>query len=64
MEKTPLEKTLSVKCYLHPDNSSDVLNVAVGAANHRACIKCLISGDVPNLAALDLKSLFQMADDE
>jgi len=58
MEKTPLEKALSVKCYLHPSSSSDVLHVAASTTNHRACIKCLISGDVPSLAALDLRSLF------
>ena len=57
MEKTPLEKVLSVKCHMHPNNPSDILHVAAGAVNHRACIKCVLSGDVPNLAALDIRSL-------
>jgi len=58
MEKTPLEKALSVKCHLHPSNPSDVLHLVAGAESHRACIKCVLSGDVPTLAALDLRSFF------
>jgi len=58
MEITPLEKVLSVKCPLHPSNSSDLLHVAADADSHRACINCILGGDVPILAGLDLKSLF------
>ena len=64
MEKDPLENVLSVKCHLHPSNPSDVLHLAPDAANHRACIRCVLKGDVTTLAALDIMSLFQMAGDE
>jgi hypothetical protein len=58
MEITPLEKVLSVRCPLHPSNSSDVLLIADKNGSHRACINCILCGDVPALAALDLRSLF------
>ena len=64
MEIDPLEKVLSVKCPLHPSNSSDFLHVAKDAINHRACINCILDGDVHSFAALDLKSLFYAADNE
>jgi len=58
MKLTPLEKVLLLKCSLHPSNQSDILNIAAGAATHKACIKCILSGVVPSLAALDIRSLF------
>jgi len=58
MEIAPLEKILSVKCPLHPSNPSDILHVAAGVASHRACINCILDGDVHFLDALDLRSLF------
>ena len=58
MEKSPIENVLSVKCPLHPSNPSDVLRISADTASHRACIKCLINGDVPNLEAIDIRSLF------
>jgi len=62
MEIDPLEKALSVMCPLHPSNSSDLLHVAPGVANHRACINCILGGDIQPFVALDLKSLFKAAD--
>ena len=54
MEIDPLEKALSVMCPLHPSNSSDLLHVAPGVANHRACINCILGGDIQPFVALDL----------
>jgi len=58
MEKDLLGNVFSIKCHLHPSNPSDVLHIAAGAASHRVCIRCVLRGDVPNLAALDIRSLF------
>jgi len=58
MEINQLEKVLSVRCPLHPRNPSDVLHVAASVDSHRACINCIIDGDVSTLAAFDLKCLF------
>jgi len=58
MEIDPLEKVLSVRCPLHPSNSSDILLVAARPVSHRACINCILGGDVFSFAALDLRSLF------
>jgi len=58
MEKDPLENVLSVKCHLHPSNPSGVLHLAASATNRRACIRCVLRGDVPTLDALDIRNLF------
>ena len=64
MEIDPLEKILSVKCPLHLDTPSEILHVAVNTTKHRACLKCVLKGNVPSLSALDLKSLFSMDDNK
>ena len=53
-----LDNVLSAKCPLHPTFQCDFLHVAASAAHYRACICCLIDGDVPFSAAVCIKSLF------
>jgi len=62
MEIDKLEKILSVKCPLHPDTPSEILHVSANTNKHRACLKCVLKGNVPSLSALDLKSFFSMDD--
>lgn len=57
MEIARSKNILEVRCPSHPSNESNVLHVAADAINHRACIDCVISGKVPNIAALNLKCL-------
>ena len=58
MKIAPLQEFPSVKCPLHPRNTSNILCVSADIASRRACESCIIEGNMPASAAVSISDLF------